>query len=89
MNYGRLAGITLQISFIILFQISFKISSLYLILFFICLSLFPLYNLNYQSKVSFLHTYVAICLYVVMFELLHILVSAHIIHKIWMCPFLE
>ena len=55
----RFVGIMLQISFIILFQMSFiilfqislKISSLcsiYSLMLF--LSLFPIYNLNYQSK---------------------------------------
>ena len=54
----RFVGIMLQISFIILFQmsiilfqISLKISSLCSIYsLMLLLSLFPIYNLNYQSK---------------------------------------
>ena len=44
-------GIMLQISFIILFQNSLKIPSLCSIYsLMLLLSLFPIYNLNYQSK---------------------------------------
>ena len=44
----RFVGIMLQMSFIILFQISLKISSLCSIYsFMLLLSLFPIYNLNY------------------------------------------